>query len=146
MSSRCTWSPVGNFFFSFLPLPSLLVRLKIPYLTELLHIFSFQSNTLFITKVKWFGIAFFIYNFFSKPNRCHCHLINYLNLVDFSSLFLSLFWLANISLDEPGNKSSLSVSKVVDFPCCGNSSSGISVSFSSSPERVNSFYITTKLN
>ena len=40
MSSRCTWSPVGNiFFFSFLPLSSVLVWLKILHLKEFLDKF-----------------------------------------------------------------------------------------------------------
>ena len=83
-------------------------------------------------------------------NRCYYPLLNYLNLVDLSTSSFSLFWLANISLDGMGefdtaNKSSLplllSGSKdVAVLPCFGNTSSGISVSFSSSPARILSYY------
>ena len=44
MSSRCTWSPVGKFFFSFLPLCSVLVRLKILHLIQFNEYYNAINN------------------------------------------------------------------------------------------------------
>ena len=77
MSSRCTWSPVGNFFFSFLPLCSVLVWLKILHLIRInckigLTIF-WKSIHIFIQYFRIISYTFviFFWHWFIPKTQMH---------------------------------------------------------------------------